>query len=183
MCAELRVEEATHVDLFRGGYATAHAELYSRLATCTKKKIDVEKVAKAPTVEKLGSIPHTPTLEVLAAQQDLAFCFFLSVVCDYCVVPAFCLRFAFVSERSSLSGIVWADSLWNGRAGQERSGWRRRGWRRRVSGRRGASMIQGRTAARGTAARGVAWRSAAWLAGQVRLCRRAGGCGWQSRSG
>ena len=92
-----------------------------------EKKIDVEKVAKAPTVEKLGSIPHTPTLEVLAAQQDLAFCFFLSVVCDYCVVPVFCLRFAFVSERSSLSGIVWADSLWNGRAGQERSGWRRRG--------------------------------------------------------
>ena len=33
MCAKLRVEEATHVDLFRGGYATAHAELYSRLAT------------------------------------------------------------------------------------------------------------------------------------------------------
>ena len=26
-------------------------------------------------MEKLGSIPRTPTLRVLAAQQDLAFCF------------------------------------------------------------------------------------------------------------
>ena len=146
-------------------------------------KQDVKNNGASPDKGKTRLNPTYAHTQGVSGVAGSRFLFFSKCVCDYCVVPVFCLRFAFVSERSSLSGIVWADSLWNGRAGQERSGWRRRGWRRRVSGRRGASMIQGRTAARGTAARGVAWRSAAWLAGQVRLCRRAGGCGWQSRSG
>ena len=39
-------------------------------------KINIENNGRSPdTMEKLGSIPRTPTLRVLAAQQDLAFCF------------------------------------------------------------------------------------------------------------
>ena len=41
-----------------------------------KKKINIENNGRSPdTMVKLGSIPRTPTLRVLAAQQDLAFCF------------------------------------------------------------------------------------------------------------
>ena len=52
-------------------------------------------------MEKLGSIPHTPTLRVLAAQQDLAFCFFLSVVCDYRVVSVFACALFFLPLLSA----------------------------------------------------------------------------------
>ena len=50
-------------------------------------------------MEKLGSIPRTPTLRVLAAQQDLAFCFvcvkcwelmlcfFFGICCEFCLRP------------------------------------------------------------------------------------------------
>jgi hypothetical protein len=39
-------------------------------------KINIENNGRSPdTLKKLGSIPRTPTLRVLAAQQDLAFCF------------------------------------------------------------------------------------------------------------
>ena len=41
------------------------------------KRVVSKIMACAPTMKKLGSIPRTPTLRVLAAQQDLAFCFFL----------------------------------------------------------------------------------------------------------
>eukprot|EP00964_Phaeocystis_antarctica_P099378 scaffold65219_cov60-Phaeocystis_antarctica.AAC.1 len=42
-----------------------------------KKKSVSKKVARAPTMPKLCSIPRTPTLKVLAAQQDLAIFVFL----------------------------------------------------------------------------------------------------------
>ena len=38
---------------------------------------------------------------MLAAQQDLAFCFFLSVVCDYCVVPVFACALFFLPLLSA----------------------------------------------------------------------------------
>ena len=39
-------------------------------------KINIENNGRSPDeMEKLGSIPRTPTLRVLAAQQDLALCF------------------------------------------------------------------------------------------------------------
>jgi hypothetical protein len=48
-------------------------------------------------MKKLGSIPRTPTLKVLAAQQDLAFCvvyvkcwgtnamFLFGICCEFCL--------------------------------------------------------------------------------------------------
>jgi hypothetical protein len=48
------------------------------LSTGWAEKINIENNGRSPdTMEKLGSIPRTPTLRVLAAQQDLAFCFVL----------------------------------------------------------------------------------------------------------
>jgi hypothetical protein len=46
------------------------------LATLCVAKLISKIMAEAPRyIKKLGSIPRTPTLRVLAAQQDLAFCF------------------------------------------------------------------------------------------------------------
>jgi len=54
-------------------------DLYTVLAPSgeEKKKSVSKKVARAPTMPKLCSIPRTPTLKVLAAQQDLAIFVFL----------------------------------------------------------------------------------------------------------
>ena len=48
-------------------------EVQDSEAASDVKKINIENNGRSPdTMEKLGSIPRTPTLRVLAAQQDLA---------------------------------------------------------------------------------------------------------------
>ena len=50
---------------------------YKSLSPDGQNKSVSKKVARAPKMPKLCSIPRTPTLEVLAAQQDLAIFVFL----------------------------------------------------------------------------------------------------------
>eukprot|EP00964_Phaeocystis_antarctica_P047890 scaffold27718_cov64-Phaeocystis_antarctica.AAC.2 len=52
-------------------YLPQQREEEAAAARRVKKSVS-KKVARAPTMPKLCSIPRTPTLKVLAAQQDLA---------------------------------------------------------------------------------------------------------------